>query len=164
MSEKNSVTDTAITAKSFTVRNIKKEFTQFEELPTTAPQYHLELGENNEAVIVQDRDVDFAELANKDVDSVGLANILELARRRGDSLAAFQFKDEEALDLGDLDPMDPVGVNNMINAGKGAEAKLENIASQLGVTVDELVKSYIAGNVEALIKKGVAKDEEESNT
>lgn len=152
-------------AKTFAYRGIKKEFTKFQDYSLITPNAHLELGENNEAVVVEDRPDDWFEIAQKDADKVGLANILELARRRGENPfdGRYAFKNEEALDLGDLDPNDPESVKAAIGLGKEATEKLEATAKQLGVSVDELVDAFVKGSLNALIEsksQSQPKDEE----
>lgn len=163
MSDKtNNVVETG--KKSFAYRNIKKEFRTPKSYENVTTQFHLELGEHNETKIVQDRNVDWQELANKDMDKVGLANILELARRRGISADAFAFKDNEALDLSGLDPMDPNAVNEAVSAGSDASKKLEAIAGQLGISVDDLVNAFIAGTLNEVIAQHTASGESASST
>lgn len=148
--------------KSFAYRCIKKDFTSFGKAKNITPEFHLELGENNEAVIVEDRPTDWFALAQKDADKVGLANILEIARRRGENPydGRYAFKDEEALDLGDMDAKNPESVKQAIAAGSQAQKKLEATAAQLGVSVDELVDSFVKGTLSALIEKNVKVDEQ----
>lgn len=163
MSDKtNTVVETG--KKSFAYRNIKKEFRTPKSYENITTQFHLELGEHNETKIVQDRNVDWQELANKDMDKVGLANILELARKRGISANAFAFKDEEALDLSTLDPNDPNAVNQVVTDGAAAHEKLEAIAAQLGVSVDALIDAFIAGTLNEVIAQHTASGESASST
>lgn len=141
-------------ATSFAYRNIKKDFTKFKPNEVITKNYHLELGEHNEAKIVEDRPDDWFEIAQIGVDQVGLANILEIARRRGENAfdGRYAFKDDEALDLGDLDAKDPEAVKAAIAAGSAAQQKLEETAGQLGVSVDELIDSMLKGTLATLIK------------
>lgn len=152
------------TNKTFAYRNIKKEFRPVKGYVNITTQYHLELGEHNETKIVQDRNVDWQELANKDMDKVGLANVLELARKRGLPQNAFMFKDEEALDLSTLDPNDPNAVNQVVTDGAAAHEKLEAIAAQLGVSVDALIDAFIAGTLNEVIAQHTASGESGTTT
>lgn len=169
LSEAKKVTDKTANKtakKGFSYRNIKKDFTKFDKVEHITTDFHLELGEKNQAVIVQDRNVDWAARADKDVNKVGLANILEIARKRGEDLSKFMFKDEEAMDTSELNPMDPNSVRATIGEGEQAQTKLKQIADQLGVSVEKLVEEFIAGNVESLIAKATentAKTEEGGN-
>lgn len=154
-----------IAATSFSYRNIKKSFTTFRACPEVTKDRHLELGQNNEAVIVDDRNVDWVELAQRDVDKVGLANILEIARRRGENPydGTYAFKDEEALDLGELNPNDPESISKTLGASKEASAKLEAVAKRLGCSVDELIDSFIKGSLSELIVSKVGTKEGEGD-
>lgn len=136
---------------NFRCRNIKKDYSKPYEYKQLTEQRHLELGENNSVVVVDDRPTDWLEFVNNNVDKVGLVNVLELARRRGESLAKFSFKDEEALDLGTLDPMNPQAVNEVLSKQEEAANRLAGIAKQLGVSVDELVKSFMDGTFDKLV-------------
>lgn len=158
------VNETQAAIKTVKYRNIQKEVVNTsDDFETLTKEFHLELGENNQAVIVEDRPVDWCEIANKDVNQVGLANILELARRRGDDLSAFAFKDDEALDLGDLDPMNPQAVTDMVASQTAANAKLESIAQQLGVSVDSLVDAFVKGTFADLVASASKVEEKEGD-
>ena len=154
MSEKNQTKQTKEAAKSFAYRGIKKDFNVFKDYPLITPNAHLELGEHNEAVIVEDRPDDWHEIAQKDADKVGLANILEIARRRGENPydGRYAFQDGDALDLGNLDPKDPESVKAALGQTSEAQSKLEGIAAKLGISVDELVDSFIKGTLASLIE------------
>lgn len=139
--------------KQFAVRNIKKEFTTFEDGPVITKQFHIELGDKNETVIVEDRPCDWLELANKDADKVGLVNVLSNIERQGLDVRSFAvFNDSEALDLSELDPMNPHAYNDSIKAQNKAMQELQATASKLGVTVDSLISAAISGKIEDLIK------------
>lgn len=147
------------TPTAFNVRNIKKEYNKATKYEVVDKQFHLELGENYETKIVQDRNVDWQELANKDIDKVGLANVLELARRRGDPLANFAFKDSEAMDLSGLDPMQPQDVAKVASGASEADAKLEALAKQIGISKDALVDAFIKGTLADVIAANTQKEE-----
>lgn len=152
-------TEKIILKTSFQCRNIKKDFHKPTDYSAIEEQKHLELGPNNEVVIVDDRPIDWQEFQNQNVDKVGLANVLELARRRGESLTKFMFKDEEALDTSALNPMDPTSVKEVIASQDASVKKLEGIAAQLGVSVDTLVKAFMDGTFNDLVAAKVKTDE-----
>lgn len=136
-------------------RNIKKEFNKFAAYgEPVSTQFHLELAENNQAKKVQDRNCDWAELHDKDVDQVGLANILRLMQRGQLGFGQTMFKDDEALDVAAI-PED-------INQIKPSEtnAKLEALAKKLGVSVNDLVDAFINGTLTSLIEEKMKSTEE----
>ena len=147
---------------SFSVRNIKKEFVKFKSESCVTKQAHLEVDEGNKIKIVKDRNRDWFELANKDADKVGLTNILELARKRGQDFSAFAFKDEEAVSLSGLDPMNPQDMQKKLNSNTPLK-KLEGTAKQLGLTVDELVKAVAEGTLSTILKEKSVKKEESAD-
>lgn len=153
MSNNNNIVNDA--AKKYSVRNITKEFHAPLEIDPITTQFHIELGEKSEMVIVQDRDIDWVELANRDVDTVGLANILEIARRRGDDLSSFAFKDDEAMDLSELDPMNPQKTVSLLKGQDESRQKLEALADQLGVSVSDLISAAVNGTLEKVISDKV---------
>lgn len=146
-------------ATCFKYRNFKKDFNKPYHYSNLSEQKHLELGEHNEVVIVDDRPTDWTEFVNNNVDKVGLVNVLELARRRGDSIAKFAYDDKEALDLSDMDPMNPQAINKVIAGQEEAADKLVGIAKQLGVSVDDLVKSFMNGTFNDLVASKVNTEE-----
>lgn len=141
-------------ANSFSYRNIKKDFQVFEGTPEITSNFHLELGEHNETVIVEDRNDDWVEIHKQGVESVGVKNIIEiLAKRNEDAFdGRFAYKDSEALDTSMINPMDPEGVRKMVEGKGAAESKLAEIAKGLGVSVDDLVDSFIKGTLNDLIQ------------
>lgn len=158
MSEKiNNQTGELIAAKSFSYRGIKKEFTTFEAPEVITSDFHLELGENNESVIIEDRKVDWAELANKDVDSVGLRHVLENLARQGQSVKdvmrnkTFSFDNSEAIDTSMIDPENPDSIKVLQKQNNEAQSKIDAIAAQLGVSSDKLVKMFSEGKLSDLI-------------
>lgn len=153
---------TGTAKKSFAYRNIKKEFTTFETADVISKQFHLELGENYEVKVVQDRDRDWQELANKDVDKVGLAAVLAAATKRGDPLDAFMFKDEEALDISRLDPDNPAAMESALSGSKESTAKLNGLAAKLGMTTDELISAFMDGSLANKIEAKVKPEEKEA--
>lgn len=156
MSEKQKLKKETAAITSFAYRNIKKDFTPDRETETITKQFHLERGEHNEAVIVEDRKTDWLELANKDADKCGLAYVLDLARRTGQGLEQFGFKDSEAMDSSFIDPMDPSKSLEKAASSLGSNTeKLEKIAKQLGVSTDELIDSFIKGQLAELISAKV---------
>lgn len=150
MSEKKT-NDVRKKVTSFSYRNIKKDLSVPYVYPTLSEQFHLEVGEHNQAVVVPDRPTDWEELQNTNVDKVGLQNVLLLAQKRGDSLAAFSFQDDEALDLSEINPMNPNAVKDVVASQKEASAKLDGIAQQLGVSTDTLVKAFMDGSFADLV-------------
>lgn len=138
--------------QSFQYRNIKKDFTTFLPHETVTSQCHLELDSDNKTKIVDDRNIDWVELQNKDVDSVGLANILDMARRGQVNLASFGFKDSEAIDTSVIDPMNPDALKDTLDTSQ-SEKKLKEIASQLGISVEILVDSFVNGTLGQMIKE-----------
>lgn len=160
----NKVNENQAAIKVIKYRNIQKEEVKTaDDFENITKDYHLELGENNQAVIVEDRSVDWNELQNRDIDQVGLANILELARRRGDDLSKFAFMDDEAMDLGDLNPMDPQAVNDMVASQNASSEKLASIAQQLGVSVDALVDAFVNGKFADLVATATKTEEKEGD-
>lgn len=160
----NKVNENQAAIKVVKYRNIQKEeVNTADDFETITKDYHLELGENNQAVIVEDRSVDWNELQNRDIDQVGLANILELARRRGDDLAKFAFMDDEAMDLSDMNPMDPQAVNDMVASQNASSEKLASIAQQLGVSVDTLVDAFVNGKFADLVATATKTEEKEGD-
>ena len=122
-------------------------------------QKHLELGEKNETKIVEDRPCDWLELANKDVDQCGLANVLKLAQKGLIDVNSFAFKDEEALDLGDLDAKDPNAVNEVLKSQKANMEKLDNLANQLGTDVDGVIAALMNGTFADLVANSTKKND-----
>lgn len=146
--------------RSFTYRGIKKDFTEFEKFKTVTPQRHLELAEKGEVVIVEDRPTDWVELANKDIDKVGLKAIIDLAEKGLVNPFDVMFKDNEAeIDLSDINPMDINGLNQVVNSRSENEAKLEKYASQLGISVEELIKATVEGSLTSLIESKTKKED-----
>lgn len=128
-------------------RNIKKEFNKFEGAgEPISPQYHLELDEKNAVKKVQDRNRDWAELADKDVNQVGLANILRLMSKGQMSFGQTMFKDDEAIDTSVI----PDDVSTL--SGKDPTKKLEVLATKLGVSVDDLIQAFMNGGLNDLIE------------
>lgn len=143
-------------------RCFEKEFTDFLPTETITSQFHLELGEKNDVVIVEDRKTDWQELANKDVDKTGIRYVLSLLDKGVINPESLRFKEAEAMDLSDLNPMDPESVKKTIASKEASVAKLENTAKSLGVDVDTLVKALMNGEFATLVDKAtkVAKTEE----
>lgn len=151
MSESKTTQKAAI--RSFTVRGIKKNFTDFNSSDVITPEFHLELDKNNETLVIEDRPVDWVELANKDVKNVGLTYVLDLIKNQGkDIRSVCAFQDAEATDTSLIDPMDPNNYRKSINGQKAAMSELEKTASRMGVTVDSLVAAALSGKVEDLVK------------
>lgn len=155
------------TKKPITIcyRNIKKEFNKFAAYgEPVSSQFHLELGEKNEAKKVQDRNRDWAELHDKDVDQVGLANILKLMSRGQLGFGQTMFKDDEALDVAAI----PEDINNI--KPEDSSKKLQQLADQLGCSVNDLIQAYVNGTLTTLIEdkmnalKGDTKTEEKEVT
>ena len=137
-------------------RNIKKEFNKFAAYgEPVSTQFHLELAENNQAKKVQDRNRDWAELHDKDVDQVGLANILRLMQRGQLGFGQTMFKDDEALDVAAI----PEDINTI--KPEQSQVKLKSLAEKLGVSVDELVDSFINGSLTTLIEEKMKTKEPE---
>lgn len=156
MSETKTQAKTKIAAVTcFSHRNIKKEFTKFVGTPTITKNAHLELGEHNETKIVEDRNDDWFELQQRDVDKVGLANILDLARKQGINAydGRYSFKDGEAMDLSDMNPNDPESIKSTIDAGTAAMAELKATAEKLGVSVSDLITAAAQGTLASLVGK-----------
>lgn len=146
--------------RSFAYRGIKKDFTEFEKFETITPQAHLELAEKGEVVLVEDRPTDWVELANKDIEKVGLKAIIDLAEKGLVNPLDVMFKDNEAdIDLSDINPMDINGLNQVVNSRSENEAKLEKYASQLGISVEELIKATVEGSLTSLIESKTKKEE-----
>lgn len=145
---------TVLAAKrSFTCRNIKKDFTQFKATEGITPEFHLELTKEQETVIVEDRPTDWLELANKDVNNVGLAYVLDVIQNQGlDVRKVCAFKDDEALDSSKIDPMSTHNYRDALQGQKSAMAELEATAAKMGVTVDSLIKAALSNKVEDLVK------------
>lgn len=144
-------------ARSFSYRNIKKEFRTPSKEESITKQFHLELGEKNEVVIVEDRPCDWQELANKDADKVGLANVLDIARRQGlDVHNIYAFKDVEAIDTSMIDTMNPGSIKEVVASKDESMKKLESTAAQLGVSVADLVNAAISGSLDKFIGDHVA--------
>lgn len=149
------------TVRSFAYRCFKKDFSTptVGASETVTKQFHLELGQSNELLIVEDRNVDWLELANKDVDSVGLSNILKLASKGLVDPSSLAFKDDEALDLGDLNGNDPESVKNLISSQSESLAKLNALAEQIGCSTDDLIKATLDGSLNAFISSKMAEKE-----
>ena len=147
--------------KEFAYRNIKKEFTTFKPVEMITKNYHLELGEHNDTVVVEDRPDDWFEIAQIDADKVGLVNVLEIARRTGDNVfdGRYSFKDNEALDISELDPNNPNKTIAQLQAGQEAQKKLAATAEQLGVSVDDLVDAFVKGTLSTLIASKLPSEE-----
>lgn len=151
MSESNQTVQAA--KRSFTCRNIKKDFTQFRSTEGITPEFHLELTKEQETVIVEDRPTDWLELANKDVKNVGLAYILDVIQNQGlDVRKVCAFKDVEAIDTSNIDPLNPHVYRDSLEGQKQAMAELEATAAKMGVTVDSLIKAALSNKVEDLVK------------
>lgn len=142
-------------ATTIAYRNIKKDSHVFDSYSNEFPNAHLELGENNETVVVEDRPDDWFEIAQQDKDKVGLANIIDIVRRQGGDPfdGRFAYKDEEALDLSGLDPKDPESVKAAVSKGADALKELKATAEKLGVSVDQLISASIDGSIGELVKK-----------
>lgn len=149
-----------IERSNFSYRCIKKEF--YKPIPSEVitKQFHLELGEKYETIIVEDRKTDWLELANKDLDQCGLANVLKLAQKGLVDTSSLAFSDDEALDLGGLDPMDPSSVNKVISSQAENVKKLEAIAAKVGCSVDELITSTLQGTIADLIAQKMSENTE----
>lgn len=119
---------------------------------TVSSQFHLELGEKNQAVIVEDRPCDWVELQNKDLDKVGLANVLKMAQKGLVDLQDLAFSDDEALDLGDMDPMNPESIKKTISSAQANSQKLQATADQLGISVEELIDGVVKGTLADIIE------------
>lgn len=163
MSEKILKVEEAAKTKEFSCRNIKKEFTKFQSGESVTPEFHIELGDNNETVIVEDRPTDWIELANRDADKVGLINVLQTIERQGlDVRQACRFDDREAVDTSSLDPMNPHVYSDAVQAKDESYEKLQETAKVLGVSVDGLISAAISGSLDKLIaEKTAAKQKEE---
>ena len=92
MSANNVVKEKPI--QSFKYRNIKKDFVKFRDFDTVTSDFHIELDSDMKTKIVEDRNIDWVELQNKDAKNVGLSNILNLARKGQISLSSCVFKDK----------------------------------------------------------------------
>ena len=118
--------------RSFCIRNIKKEFTEFIPGDVITSQYHLDRGEKNEVVIVQDRDRDWFELAQQDADKVGLVNVLKLASRGQMDLSQCAYSDDEGdMDLSGMNPMDPQAIKDAIAQVDDLQKKVDELTTQL---------------------------------
>lgn len=150
-------------SKTFTYRNfVDKPQSELVGSVELTSNYHLERGENWDVKVVEDRATDWKELANKDVDKVGLSAVLAMAQKGLVDPETLAFNDSEALDLGALDPMDPQSVKTTISKGAEAETKLKGIAEQLGVSVDKLVESFLNGSFADLVAEKTKKEGEEN--
>lgn len=147
--------------QTFAYRNIKKDFTKFIATADINKQRHLELTEYNGTKIVDDRNVDWFELAQKDADQVGLANILAIATRNKQNLAQFAMrnaqeyalKDSECADLSMVDPMNPDKMAALAAQKDSSYKKLEGLAKQLDISVDTLIESVMTGGLEKIISE-----------
>lgn len=142
--------------KTFAYRNIKKELNVFPSYSEFSDEFHIELGADGEMVIVEDKPTDWRELANKNADKVGLAYVLQVAARTGQMPAPFM--DSEAIDVTMINPNDPDGLHQL--AKEDYKAKVDELAQKLGVSVDELLKAFISGQLEELITSKTGKTEE----
>lgn len=133
----------------------QKELYKPTQSETVTKQFHLELGEKNQTIIVEDRPVDWVELANKDVDQVGLANVLRLMQKGLVDARDLAFKESEALDLGSLDPSDPESIKETLASQQANVQKLEALASRLGCSVDELIDATINGTIAEFVQSKV---------
>lgn len=146
--------------RSINYRCFKKDFTEFDKFETVTPQRHLELAEKGEVVIVDDRPVDWVELANKEIEKVGLKAIIDLAERGLVNPVDVMFKDNETgLDLSDIDPMDINSLNQIVKGQSQYEATLEKYAQQLGISVEELIKATVDNTLASLIESKMKKEE-----
>lgn len=160
MSKTNNEVQETANNYSFIRRFIKKDAqTPIENIVITE-QKHLELTGLDTIEIVDDRPVDWFEKQQKDADKVGLANVLEIARRRGDSLEKFAFNDNEAIDISEVDPMNVNQLKESIQTINQSQAKLESIASQLGMTTTELINAFIGGTLTDAIQAKVNQESE----
>lgn len=149
------------TIRTFSYRNIiNKKFNPARVDKTITSDFHLERAEGDSVKIVQDRNIDWVELANRDVDQVGLANILKLAAKGQIDITRCAFKDSEAADLSSLDPMNVNQIHESIQTQDANAKKLEAIASQLGVSVDKLVDSFLNGTFADLVSAATKTSEE----
>lgn len=140
--------------RAFQYRCIKKNFQKPLKSEFLVKDFHLERGEKDEVIIVEDRKIDYVELSNKDVNNVGLSNILELARRGAINLRSCQYNPKvEAVDTSSIDPMNPQGLEEVLTNTKNNEKKLSDIASSLGLSIDELISSMLDGSFSSLISK-----------
>lgn len=143
-----------VESRAFQHRCIKKNFQDPLKSEFLVKDFHLERGEKDEVIIVEDRKIDYVELSNKDVNNVGLSNILELARRGAINLRSCQYNPKvEAVDTSSIDPMNPQGLQEVLTNSKNNEKKLSDIASSLGVSIDELISSMLDGSFSSLVSK-----------
>lgn len=153
---------TAIETKTFTKGFVKKDWQKPIEGENISEQKHLELTGLDTIEIVDDRPCDWFELQQKDADKVGLANVLEIARRRGDSMAKFAFSDQEAIDTSGIDPMNVNQLQESIASINESSAKLDGIAQQLGMSTTELINAFISGSLTDAIQAKVNQVQQES--
>jgi hypothetical protein len=143
-----------IAARTFAYRNIKKDFTEFKACENVTKNAHLELGEHYETKIVEDRPDDWFEFQQLGLESVGVKNIIAMLAKRGENPydGRFAFKDEEAIDISMIDPMDPESVKRMATGAAAASEKLEALAKSVGLTAEELVDHMIKGDLATFIE------------
>lgn len=145
---------TKVESRAFQYRCIKKDFQKPLKSETLVKDFHLERGEKDEVIIVEDRKIDYVELSNRDVNNVGLSNILELARKGAINLRSCQYNPKvEAVDTSMIDTMNPQGLQEVLTNTKKNEKKMSDIASSLGVSVDELISSMLDGSFSSLVSK-----------
>lgn len=139
-------------SSSFAYRNIKKDYSIPETSSTISKQYHLELGAKNELLIIEDRDIDWFEIAQKDVENVGISAVLRDVQRGLVDVNSLMTTDE-GIDLSGLNVKDPQSVKDGISSISENEAKLKKLASQLGVSTDTLISKILDGSFSELIQE-----------
>lgn len=137
-------------------RCFEKEFTDFIPCETVTEQKHLDYDDKGVVVIVDDRPCDWQELADKDVDKVGIKYVLEMAKKGLVDSETLRFRDEEALDLSKINPMDPQAIKDVIGSTQENAQKLESIAKELGVSVNDLVQAFASGTLGSLVDSKTA--------
>ena len=149
-------TNTMAAVRKIKYRCFEKEFTDFVPSENITEQKHLDFDEKGVVVIVDDRPCDWLELANKDVDKVGIKYVLEMAKKGLVDPETLRFRDEEALDLSKINPMDPQSIKDIIGSTEENANKLETISKKLGVSVNDLIQAFASGKLADLVESKTA--------
>lgn len=127
------MSDVVFENRKFSYRCITKEFTKFDEAQIVTRDFHLERGEHDEVVIVEDRKRDWVEIAQQDCGKVGLANILKLAAKGQVNLADCKYDSDKegGADISGLNVMDPESIKAQILAIDELTKKVQELQKQI---------------------------------
>lgn len=120
-------------------------------------RFDFQFTENGGVEIVSVGSVDLVKEVESHKNEVGLINCLKLAEARGVSLETFA-KTEPGLmaDVVEVNTFD-----DLLKAKADADSQLSKIASEYGLTVDQLIQAVKSGEVDKLQKKEDIEEEKE---